>query len=87
VKVGEHRRQGVGAVEVGASVRPDNLHTSVLAEAQEMAQQQQRGLGGPVKVVENQHDGGAGGGNPEHRNDGIEKCIALGVRVRAGRRG
>ena len=87
VKVGEHRRQRVGAVEVGAAVRADDLHASVLAEAQEMAQQKQRGLGRPVQVVENQDDRCAGGGDSEHRDDGIEECIALGVRVGARRRG
>ena len=57
VKVGEHRRQRVGAVEVGAAVCADDLHARVLAEAQEMPQQQQRGLGRPVQVVEDQDDG------------------------------
>ena len=87
MKIGEHRREGVGAVEVGAAVCADDLHAGVLAEAQEMPQQQQRGLGRPVKVVENQDDGCAGGGDSEQRNDGVEKCIAFGVRVGAGRRG
>ncbi len=87
MEIGEHRRQRVGAVEVRAAVRADDLDARVLAEAQEMPQQQQRGLGRPVKVVENQHDRCTGRGDSEHRNDGIEKCIALGVRVRAGRRG
>ena len=77
----------MGAVEVGAAVRADDLHAGVLAEAQEMAQQKQRRLGRPVQVVENQHDRCAGGGDSKHRNDGVEKCIALGVRVRARRRG
>ena len=87
VKVGEHRRQRMGAVEVGAAVRADDLHAGVLAEAQQMAQQQQRGLGRPVKVVENQDDGCARGGDLQQRDDGVEKCVAFGVRVGARRRG
>ena len=86
MKVGEHRRQRMGAVEVGAAVRADDLHAGVLSEAQEMPQQQQRGLGRPVKVVENQDDRRARGGDSQQRNDGVEKCVAFGVRVGAGRR-
>ena len=82
MKVGEHRRQRMGAVEVGAAVRADDLHARVLAEAQKMPQQQQRGLGRPVKVVENQDDGCARGGDPQQRDDGVEKCVAFGVRDR-----
>ena len=74
VKVGEHRRQGVGAVEIRAAVRADDLHAGVLAEAQKMAQQKQCGLGRPVKVVDNQHDRCAGGGDAEHCDDGIESA-------------
>ena len=87
VKIGEHRREGMGAVEVGAAVRADDLHARALAESQEVAQQQQCGLGCPVQVVEYQDDGRAGGGDVQQRNDGIEQCVALGVRIRARRRG
>ena len=87
VKVGEHRRQRMGAVEVGAAVRADDLHAGLLAEAQQMAQQQQRRLGRPVQVVEHQDDGCARGGDVQQRDDGVEQCVALGVRVGAGRRG
>ena len=87
MKIGEHRRQRVGAVEVGAAVRADDLHAGVLAEAQEMPQEKQRGLGCPVQVVENQDDGRARGGDFQQRDDGVEECIAFGVRVGARRRG
>ena len=86
VKVGEHRRQRMGAVEIGTAVRADDLHTRVLSEAQKMPQQQQRGLGGPMKVVENEDDGCARGGDPQQPDDGVEKCVAFGVRIGAGRR-
>ena len=36
VEVGEHRRQRMGAVEVGAAIRADDLHAGVLAETQQM---------------------------------------------------
>ena len=38
VQVGEHRRQRVGPVEVGAAVGADDLHAGVVAEAQQMPQ-------------------------------------------------
>ena len=38
VKVGEHRRQGMGAVEVRAAVCADDLYAGLLAEAQKMPQ-------------------------------------------------
>ena len=87
MKVGEHRRQRMGAVEVGAAVRADDLHAGVLAEAQQMSQQQQSGLGRPVQVVENQNDRCTRGGDSQQRNDGVEKCVALGIGVGAGRCG
>ena len=87
MQVGEHRRQRVGAVEVGAAIRADDLHAGVLAETQEMPQQQQRGFGRPVQVVEDQDDGRARRGHCQQRDDGVEKCVAFGVRVGAGRRG
>ena len=87
MEVGEHRRQGVGAVQIGAAVCADDLHAGVLAEAQEMSQQQQSRLGCPMKVVENQNDGRARGGDAEQRNDSVEECIAFGVRVSARRCG
>ena len=85
VQVGEHRRQGVGAVQVGAAVRADDLHARVLAEAQQMPQQQQRRLGRPVQVVEYQDDRRARGGDFQERDDGVEKCVAFGVGVGASR--
>jgi hypothetical protein len=36
VQVGEHRRQGMRAVEVGAAICADDLHPRVIAEAQKM---------------------------------------------------
>ena len=87
VQVGQHRCQRVGAVEVGAAIRADNLHAGVLAETQQMAQQQQRGFGCPVQVVEDQDDGCVRGGHSQQCDDGVEERIALGVGVRAGRRG
>ena len=62
VKVGQHRRERVRAVEVGAAVGTDNLYAGVFTEAQQMAQQQQRGLGRPVQVVEDQDDRRTRGG-------------------------
>ena len=87
VKIGEHRRQGMGAVEVGAAVCADDLYAGPVAEAQKMAQQKKGGLGRPVKVVEDQDDGRARGGDFQQRDDRIEECVALGVRVGARRRG
>jgi hypothetical protein len=37
VQVGKHRRQRVGAVEIGTAVRADDLNAGVLAEAKEMS--------------------------------------------------
>ena len=87
VQVGEHRGQRVGTVEVGAAVGADDLHASVLAETQQMPQQQQRGFGRPVQVIENQHNRRARGSNSQQRDDGVEQGEALGIRVGAGRRG
>jgi len=86
VEVGEHRCQGMGAVQVGAAVRADDLHAVLLAEAQDMPQKEQRRFGCPVQVVENQDDRRAGGGDSQQRDDGVEKCVAFGVRIGAGRR-
>ena len=87
MKIGEHRGQGMGAVEVGAAISPDDLYAGPLAEAQQMAQQKQRRLRGPVEVVEYQNDRRARGGDLQQRHDRIEECVALGVRVGASRRG
>ena len=87
MQVGEHRRKGMGTVEVGAAVGADDLHARAIAEAQQMPQQEQRGLGRPVQVVEDQHDGCAGGGDFQQCDDGVEQCVAFGFRVGAGWRG
>ena len=44
-------RKGMRTVEVGAAVGADDLHPRAIAEAQQMPQQEQRGLGRPVQVV------------------------------------
>lgn len=87
VKVGEHGSQGMGSVEVCAAVGRDDLHPGVVAEAQQMPQQQERRFGRPVQIVEYQHDGRTGRGEFEQRDDGVEKRVALGVGVGARRRG
>ena len=87
MQVGEHRRQGVGAVEIGAAVGADDLHARAVAEAQQMSQQEQRWLGRPVQVVEYQDNRRFRGSHFQERDDGVEKCVALGVRVGARRRG
>ena len=87
VEVGEHRRQRVGAIEVRTAVGADDLHASVLSEAQKVAEQKQSGLGRPVQVVEYQDDGCIPRGDSEQRHDGIEQCVAFGVRVSVRWRG
>ncbi|MCV7332023.1 hypothetical protein H7J81_18135 [Mycobacterium cookii] len=57
VKVGEHRGQGVGPVQIGTAVGADDLHPGVIAEAQEVSQQKQCRLGCPVQVVEYKDNG------------------------------
>jgi hypothetical protein len=87
VQVGEHRRQRVGTVEVGVAVRAHDLHAGVVAETQEMAQQEQRRLGRPMQVVEYEDDRRARRSDFEDSNDGVKKCVALGVGIRTGRGG
>ena len=87
MKVGEHCRQGMGAVEIRAAVSANDLHAGLFAEAQQMPQQEQRRFGCPVQVVEHEDDRRARRGDFQQRDDRIEQCVALGVRVGMRRRG
>ena len=87
IEVGQHRREWMRPVEIGAAVRAEDLHTGVFAEPEQMPQQQQRRLGGPVEVVEHQHHRSARGGGCQHGDDRVEQRVALGVRIRTRRRG
>ena len=87
VQVGEHGGQRMRAVQVGAAVGGDDLHLGLVTEAQQVPQQEQRGFGRPVQVIEDQHHRRARGGDSEYRDDGVEQCVALGVGIGARRRG
>ena len=72
VKIGQHRRKGMGAVEIGTPIRADDLHARLVAESQQMAQQQQGGFGRPMQVVEYENDWRACRRGIQQRNDCVE---------------
>ena len=84
MQVSQHRSQWMCTVEVGAAVGADDLHAGVLAEAQEMPQQQKTRHGCPVQVVENKNHRRGRRRDPQHRDHGVEQCVAITVRVDPG---
>lgn len=81
-KVGQQFGQRMTPVEFGVPIGPDDQQPERLWEAQKVAEQEQRGFGGPVKVVEDEEDGLIGGGRGQPGADGVEEPVPLGLRVR-----
>ena len=86
-EVGEHLSERMRAVEVGVAVRREHEQPHRSGRAQQMTQQHERRLVGPVHVVEHEHDGMARGDLAEQVGDAVEQAEALGVGVGAHRLG
>ena len=80
-EVGERGGERVGAVEVGVAVGADHEHPGVAQVADQVAQEQQAGLVGPVEVVEHDQHGGVVAGPGEQVGDRPEEAEPLGVGV------
>ena len=78
-EVGQHVGQRMAAVEVGVAVGGQDEHPHRRDRAQEVAQQEQRRLVGPVQVVEHEDDRGVVRAGGQQVGDGLEQAVALGV--------
>jgi len=89
VEVGEHRRQRVRRDQMSVLGRCRRLATRACSPKRgDGAGEATLRLRRPVQVVENQDNGCIWWmATPSIRDDGIEECIALGIRVGARRRG
>ena len=80
-KLGQQLGERMVPADVGVAVGPDDEQGHRLAGADQVFEQQQRGLGGPVEVVEQEHDRPPACNWPGHVDDGGEEQIALGLGV------
>jgi hypothetical protein len=78
-------RQGVGervgAREFAVAIGPDHEHAHGLFGRREMAQEQEAGVVGPLKIIEDQDDGLLLRHPSQQTDDGCEEEVALAVRV------
>jgi hypothetical protein len=85
VQVGEHTGERVGAIEVGAAVGAQDVQPNAVTGAEQVAQQQQRGLGRPVHVVDHNQDRQLCGHRRQEASQRIEQQGPFSVWVGLGR--
>ncbi len=80
-QVGQRGGEGVGPGQVGVPVRAHHEHSGVIHVADQVAQEQEAGLVGPVQVVEDDQDRGLLARPGQEVGDGAEEAEALGVGI------
>jgi hypothetical protein len=86
-QLGEEVAQRMAPADLAVAVGADNEQPQWFRGAQNMAQQEQGGLGRPVQIVEDQQGGRLGGDSRQPGSQGIEEAVALGLGVGAERLG
>ena len=71
-EAGDDLRQGVGPVQLHVPVGPDDEDTVAACAAGEVLEKEQRGLVGPVDVVQEEDKGVGGGGVANEAGDALE---------------
>ncbi len=84
-EVGERVRERMAAIEVRVAIRAEHQQPHRRRRTQEVAEQHERRLVGPVDVVEHQHDRLGGRHLGEQIHHRVEQLVALGVGVGAHR--
>ena len=80
-EVAEHVRERMAAVEVGVAVRAEEEHAHRRRRPEQVTEQDERRLVGPVQVVEHEHHGRRGRDLGEQVGDRVEQPEALGLGV------
>ena len=85
-EVGERGGERMGAGELGVAVGADDEQPRGLGAAQDVAEQRQRRLAGPVQVVEHEQDRRLLRPGAQQLGDGVEQGQPLGVGIGPPRR-
>ena len=85
-EIGQRLRQRARHVALGVAKRGEHEHARVPGCARQMAQQEQRGRIGPVRVLENEKRRLPTGDSGEELGDGGVQPVTFGVRVGPDRR-
>ena len=80
----EHVGERMRPIELAFAVRGHDGEARRTGRAHDVAQEQQRGLVRPVEVIEDDQHRDAAGRCGQHRGDGFEESITLGLGLMAG---